>query len=331
MRRREFIALLGGAAAAWPLTARAQQPERVRRIGLLMGHGEGDAEAQSFAAAFVQGLRDTGWTIGQNLRIDYRWAAGDVERMSAFAKELVELQPDVIVSHTTPVTAAVQRMTRTIPVVIAAASDPVGDGFVASLSRPGGNITGFINIESSMGGKWLELLKEIAPSLKRAAIMFNPDTAPAGGTYFSGSFEAAARVLAIEPMRTPVRSDTDIKRIIEELGGEPGGGLVTTADGFMTVHRATIISQAARNKVPTVYHIAVSAKDGGLLSYGASVSDIFRRCAPYVDRILRGAKPADLPVQVPTKFEFVINLKTAKALGLTVPPSLFARADEVIE
>ncbi|MFY9878048.1 MAG: ABC transporter substrate-binding protein [Pseudolabrys sp.] len=330
MRRREFISLIGG-AAAWPLAAQAQQLERMRRIGVLMAYGEGDAEGQSFTAAFVHGLQELGWTNGRNLRIDYRWAAGDVERMRALAKELVELQPDAIVAHTTPVTAAVQRTTRTIPVVMAAVSDPVGDGFVASLSRPGGNITGFINIESSMGGKWLELVNEIAPRVRRAAIMFNPDTAPARGTYFLGSFESAAQTLAIEPIKAAVRSDADIIRAIEELGRAPGGGLVATSDGFMTVHRATIISQAARNNVPAVYHIAVSVKDGGLLSYGASVSDIFYRCAPYIDRILHGARPADLPVQIPTKFEFVINLKPAKALGLEVPARLLARADEVIE
>jgi putative tryptophan/tyrosine transport system substrate-binding protein len=329
MRRREFISLVGGAAAAWPLAA--QQLERMRRIGVLMAYGEGDAEGQSFTAAFVHGLQELGWTNGRNLRIDYRWAAGDVERMRAFAKELVELQPDAIVAHTTPVTAAVQRTTRTIPVVMAAVSDPVGDGFVPSLSRPGGNITGFINIESSMGGKWLELVNEIAPRVRRAAIMFNPDTAPARGAYFLDSFETAAQTLAIEPIKAAVRSDADIIRAIEELGRVPGGGLVATADGSMTVHRATIISQAARNNVPAVYHIAVSAKDGGLLSYGASVADIFYRCAPYIDRILHGARPADLPVQIPTKFEFVINLKTAKALGLEVPARLLARADEVIE
>ena len=271
--------------------------ERVRRIGVLMAYGEGDAEGQSFTAAFVHGFQELGWTNGRNLRIDYRWAAGDVERMRALAKELVELQPDAIVAHTTPVTAAVQRTTRTIPVVMAAVSDPVGDGFVASLSRPGGNITGFINIESSMGGKWLELVNEIAPRVRRAAIMFNPDTAPARGTYFLGSFESAAQTLAIEPIKAAVRSDADIIRAIEELGRAPGGGLVATSDGFMTVHRATIISQAARNNVPAVYHIAVSVKDGGLLSYGASVSDIFYRCAPYIDRRrdVRFWHKADIP------------------------------------
>ncbi|MGB9323310.1 MAG: ABC transporter substrate-binding protein, partial [Pseudolabrys sp.] len=235
MRRREFISLIGG-AAAWPLAAQAQQLERMRRIGVLMAYGEGDAEGQSFTAAFVHGLQELGWTNGRNLRIDYRWAAGDVERMRALAKELVELQPDAIVAHTTPVTAAVQRTTRTIPVVMAAVSDPVGDGFVASLSRPGGNITGFINIESSMGGKWLELVNEIAPRVRRAAIMFNPDTAPARGTYFLGSFESAAQTLVIEPIKAAVRSDADIIRAIEELGRAPGGGLVATSDGFMTVH-----------------------------------------------------------------------------------------------
>ena len=331
MRRREFLGVLSGAAAAWPVVAQGQQGERMRRIGVLMSYDEGDAESRSVFEAFVQGLKKVGWINGRNLQIEVRWASSNVDRLRAFAQELVEMKPDLIVAHTTPGTAAVKAATSTIPVVIAAASDPVGDGFVASLARPGGNITGFINIEGSMGGKWLELLKEIAPDVRRAAIMFNPETAPARGTYFQSSFENAARILAVEPIKAPVRSDADIQRVIEELGRAPGGGLVTTADGFMTVHRATIIMQSARSHVPTVYHIARSAKDGGLLSYGADVSDIFHRSASYVDKILHGAKPADLPVQVPTKFEFVLNLRTARALGLNVPLILQQRADEVIE
>ncbi|MGA7039437.1 MAG: ABC transporter substrate-binding protein [Pseudolabrys sp.] len=280
MRRREFISLIGG-AAAWPLAAQAQQLERMRRIGVLMAYGEGDAEGQSFTAAFVHGLQELGWTNGRNLRIDYRWAAGDVERMRALAKELVELQPDAIVAHTTPVTAAVQRTTRTIPVVMAAVSDPVGDGFVASLSRPGGNITGFINIESSMGGKWLELVNEIAPRVRRAAIMFNPDTAPARGTYFLGSFESAAQTLAIEPIKAAVRSDADIIRAIEELGRAPGGGLVATSDGFMTVHRATIISQAARNNVPGLPHCRVGERWRAAVLWGERVGYLLPMCSLY--------------------------------------------------
>jgi putative ABC transport system substrate-binding protein len=330
MRRREFITLLGG-AAGWPLAARAQPPERMRRIGILMGYADSDPAARSFIAAFVRGLGELGWTDGRNVRIDYRWAVGDVEQMRTFAKELVALQPDVILANTTPVTSALHRATRTIPIVFAIVSDPVSEGLVASLSRPGGNITGFINMEASMGGKWLELLKEIAPGVKRAAIMFNPDTAPGRGSYFSGSFEAAAQSLAVEPIMAAVRSDADIERVITDLGREPGGGLVASSDGFILVHRASLVSLTARHKVPAIYGSQASSKAGGLLSYGADNLDIFRRAAPYVDRILRGAKPADMPVQVPTKFELVINLKTAKALGIEIPPTLLARADEVIE
>jgi putative ABC transport system substrate-binding protein len=329
MKRRKFITLLGG-AAAWPLAARAQQAG-IRRIGVLMGWAENDPEAKSDLAAFVQGLEQLGWAGGRNLRIDYRWAGGNADLMRTFAKELVELQPDVILANTTPVTAALQRETHTIPIVFVIVSDPVGAGFLASLPRPGGNITGFINIESSLGGKWLELLIEIAPRVKRAAIMFNPDTAPAGGSYFLAPFEAAARSFAAEPITAPVRSDAEIERVITQLGREQGSGLVLMTDGFIFVHRKSIISLAARNNVPAIYAESVSAKDGGLLSLGANYLDVFRRAAPYIDRILRGEKPADLPVQVPTRFELVINLKTAKALGLTVPPSLLARADEVIE
>jgi putative ABC transport system substrate-binding protein len=328
--RRDFITLLGG-AAAWPLAASAQQADRIRKIGVLMGWAESDPEAKSDLAAFVQGLGQLGWVGGRNLRIESRWAGGNTDQMHTFAKELVETQPDVILSNTTPATAALQRETHTIPIVFVVVSDPVGAGFLTSLARPGGNITGFINIESSLGGKWLELLIEMAPWVKRAAIMFNPDTAPGGGSYFLGPFEAAARSFAVEPITAPVRSDIEMEKVITQLGSEPGGGLVLMTDSFIFVHRGTIISLAARNNVPAIYAESVSAKDGGLLSLGANYLDVFRRAAPYIDRILRGERPADLPVQVPTKFELVINLKTAKALGLTVPVSLLASADEVIE
>ena len=263
--------------------------------------------------------------------MDVRWAAGNVDRMRMFAKELVDLQPDVILASTTPATAALQRETRTIPIVFVNVADPVGAGFVASLPRPGGNITGFINIEAAMAGKWLELLTEIAPGVKRAAIMFNPDTAPCGGSYYLPSFEAAARSFKVEPITAPVHSDAEIETVMTSLGREPGGGLVVMPDGFMFVHRAPIISLAARNNVPAVYSAPVFVRDGGLLSYGPDWADIFRRAASYVDRILRGAKPAELPVQLPVKFEMAVNLKTAKALGLTVPQSILLRADEVIE
>ncbi len=331
MRRRDFITLLGGAAVAWPRTAHAQQPDRMRRIGVLMGWDENDPEAQFNLAAFVQGLQQLGWVDGRNVRIDYRWANGDINRMRMFAKDLVDLQPDVILANTTPVTAALQRETRTIPIVFVIVSDPVGAGFVAGLPRPGGNITGFIHTEGEIAGKLLELLTEIAPSVKRAAIMFNPDTAPGGGSHYLPFFEATARSLKLEPIAAPVHNDAEIETVIASLGREPGGGLIAMPDGFTFVHRAQIILLAARSNVPAVYWNSVVARDGGLLSYGPDNADILRRAAPYVDRILRGAKPAELPVQTPVKFELVINLKTAKALGLDVPLHFQQRADEVIE
>ncbi len=320
MRRRDFITLLGGAAVAWPLFARAQQPNRVRRIGVLMAYGETDAEAKVELSGFTQGLAELGWTDGRNVRIDVRWAAGKIERIQMFAKELVDLQPDAILAHGTPVTAALQRETRTIPIVFVTVSDPVGSGFVAGLPRPGGNITGFINLEAGMGGKWLELLTEIAPGVKRVAAMFNPDTAPYVRSYYLPAFEAAARSFKVTPIVAPVHSDAEIETVIASLGREPGGGLVVMPDTFTVVHRAPIILLAARNNVPAVYWITMAAKDGGLLSYGPDLGDLFRRAAPYVDRILKGEKPAELPVQVPTKFEMALNVKTAKALGLAVPP-----------
>jgi putative ABC transport system substrate-binding protein len=265
------------------------------------------------------------------LRMDVRWAAGNIDRMRMFAKELVDLQPDMILASSTPVTAALQHETRTIPIVFVFVGDPVGSGFVANLPRPGGNITGFSNLQPSTGGKWLELLTEFAPTVKRAAIVFNPDTAPYGKSYFLPSFEAGARSLKVVPIAAPVHSDAEIETVMTSLGREPGGGLVVMPDGFMQVHRAPIIFLAARNNVPAVYFNIVFARDGGLLSYGADEVDIIRSSASYVDRILRGGKPAELPVQHPVKYEMALNLKTAKALGLAVPPSILLRADEVIE
>jgi ABC-type uncharacterized transport system substrate-binding protein len=329
--RRQFITLLGGIGAAWPLAARAQQRERMRRVGVLMGYAQSDPSAQSLVAGFVQSLQRLGWTVGQNVSIEDRWAGGDINRIQKFAKELIEIQPDVILANTTPVTVALHRETRTIPIIFAIVSDPVGAGLIASLAQPGENITGFINVEASMGGKWLELLKEIAPGVRRAAIMFNPDTAPGGGQYFAPSFQAAARSLGVEPITAAVRSGVDIESAVTALGRDSGGGLVVSADGSMLVHRRSIISLTAQNNVPAIFFTPVFPKDGGLLAYGADSLDVFRRAAPYVDRVLRGTKPSDLPVQVPVKFELVINLKTAKALGLEVPPSLLVRADEVIE
>jgi putative ABC transport system substrate-binding protein len=327
LQRREFITLLGG-AAAWPLAARAQQGERMRRIGVLMVFDENDPEGGRRYSAFTQALADLGWNDGRNVRMDLRWAGGDTNRIRAFAQELVGLQPDIIVTNGTPATAALQRETRTIPIVFAGVAEPVASGIVPRLNQPGGNITGFGLLEASMGGKWLELLSEIAPGLKRAAVMFNPDTHTAS-TYMP-SLETAARSLKIVPMSTPVHSDVEIETAIIDLGREPGGGLVVV-DAFAGVHRASIIAAAARNNVPAVYFQAFFARDGGLLSYGPDPVDHFRRAASYVDRILRGAKPGDLPVQFPTKFEMVLNRKTANALGLAVPPSIMLRADEVIE
>jgi putative ABC transport system substrate-binding protein len=327
--RRDFITLLGG-AAAWPLAAGAQQGDRVRRIGYLSSFDENDPEGKLRYSAFTQALAGLGWTDRRDVRIDVRWSGGDTNRMRALAQELVGLQPDIIVTNTTPATAALQQQTRAIPIVFVGVADPVASGIVARLDRPGGNVTGFANYEATLGGKWLELLSEIAPGLKRAAIMFNPDIFNPVSVYMP-SFETAARSLKAVPITAPVHSDLEIETAIIALGREPGGGLVAMPDAFMNVHRAAIISAAARNNVPAVYQISVFARDGGLLSYGVDLVDPFRRAASYVDRILRGAKPGDLPVQFPTKYEMVVNMKTAKALGLTVPPSMRLLADEVIE
>jgi putative ABC transport system substrate-binding protein len=328
MRRRTFIGGLGS-AAAWPVVVRAQQGDRLRRIGVLMGGNENDPEPKARLSAFTQGLADLGWTDGRNVRMDLRWGGGDTNRMRALAQELVGLQPDIIVTNSTPATAALQRETQTIPTVFATVGEPVASGIVPRLDRPGGNVTGFANVEASLGGKWLELLSEIAPGLKRAAIMFNPDTAPVSA--FMPSFETAARSLNVVSTIAPVHSDGEIKAAIIALGREPGGGFVVFSDVFTVEHRAPIISAAARNNVPAVYANSEFVRDGGLLSYGNDRVENFRRAAGYVDRILRGAKPGDLPVQFPTKFEMVVNFKTANALGLTVPQSILLRADEVIE
>jgi putative ABC transport system substrate-binding protein len=328
MKRRDFIALLGS-AAAWPLAAQAQQGDRARRIGVLTAGDENDPLYKRGASAFIHALADLGWTDGRNVRIDFRWGSGDINRMRALAQELVGLQPDIIVTSGTPATAAVQRETRTIPIVFTGVNDPVAGGIVPRLDRPSGNVTGFANLETTLGGKWLELLSEIAPGLNRAAIMINPDTPSASA--FVPSFETAARSLKVVPIIAPVHSDSEIETAIIALGREPGGGLVVMPGGFMPLHRAPIISAAARSNVPAVYYFSFFARDGGLLSYGPDTVDIFHRSTTYVDRILRGAKPAELPVQMPTKYEMVVNLKTAKALGLTVPQSILLRADEVIE
>jgi putative ABC transport system substrate-binding protein len=312
------------------MVAQAQQGERVRRIGVLIPGDENDPDGKTFVSAFIQALADLGWTDGRNMRMDLRWAEPDINRIRALAHELVGLRPDIIVTASTPTTVAVQRETRTIPIVFADLADPVASGIVPRLDRPSGNVTGFAALEASLGGKWLELLSEIAPGLKRAAIMFNPDINPVS-LYFMPSFETAARSLKVEAVTAPVHSDVEIETAIIAIGREPGGGLVVTGDAFVVARRAPIISAAARNNVPAVYMRSEFVRDGGLLSYGPDLVDPIRRAATYVDRILRGAKPADLPVQFPTKFEMVVNLKTAKALGLTIPPNLLAVADEVIE
>ena len=333
IERRKFVRLLGG-AAAWPLAARAQQG--VRRIGVLTPGDENDPEGKRRYSAFMQALAGLGWTDGRNARMDVRWWGEDVNRLRALAAELVGLQPDIIVTGGTLTTAAIQRETRTIPIVFTNGADPVASGLVPNLNHPGGNITGFANFEATLGGKWLELLSEIAPGLKRAALMFNPDrysTLPAAAPGYMPSLETAARALTVVPIITPVHSDVEIETAIIALGREPGGGLVVLSDGFTIEHRSSIISAAARNNVPAVYTLSEFARDGGLLSYGVDLVDPYRlsRAATYVDRILRGEKPGDLPVQLPTKYEMVLNLKTAKALGLAVPPSILLRADEVIE
>jgi putative ABC transport system substrate-binding protein len=329
LRRREFITGLGG-AAAWPLAARAQQGTRVRRIGVLMGFDENDALSKSNVAAFTQALADLGWIDGRNVRMDLRGGGDDINRIRALARELVGLQPDIIVTNgTTPGTAAVQGETRTIPIVFANVAEPVASGLVPRLDRPSGNITGFGALEPSLAGKWLELLSEIVPGLKRVAIMFNPDTAPVSA--YMPSLETAARSLKVVPIIAPVHSDVEIETAIIALGREPGGGLVCLPDVFLNAHRAPIILAAARNNVPAVYYLSAFAREGGLLSYGTDLADNFRRAASYVDRILRGEKLGDLPVQFPTKFEMVLNLKTAKALGIAVPLSILLRADEQIE
>jgi putative ABC transport system substrate-binding protein len=329
IRRRSFITLLGGAGVAWPLAARAQQGDRVRRIGLLMPFDENDPDGKLRYSAFIQALAGFGWTDGRNVRIDLRWAGDDINRIRALAQELVGLQPDIALANGTLATDALQQETRTIPVVFANVRDPVAQRIVPRLDRPSGNITGFANYEPTLGGKWLELLSEIAPGLTRAAIMFNPDTAPVSA--YMPSFETAARSLKVAPITAPVHGDVEIETAIIALGREPGGGLVVVPGGLQVTQPALIISAAARNNVPAVYRLSEFARDGGLLSYGVDSVDTYRRAASYVDRILRGEKPGDLPVQFPTKFEMVVNRGTAKALGLAVPPSILVRADEVIE
>jgi putative ABC transport system substrate-binding protein len=330
MRRREFISLLGGATVAWSVATHAQQTERVRRIGVLMAFAESDHEAQSWVAAFREELRKLGWTEGRNSEIDTRWATADVESMQRFAKEFVGLQPDLILTSSTPATAAMLQQTRTIPIIFVWVADPVGSGFVASLPRPGGNVTGFTPIEGSLGGKWVELLKEISPRMARVTLLFNPAMATFVEGYLN-PFKAAAASLGVEAILAPVHDMSELESVIAAQARESNGGLVVIPDAFTIGHRAEITLLAARYRVPAVYWSRFFAEVGGLLSYGVNPLSEFRRAASYADRILNGAKPSELPVQAPVKFELVINLKTAKALGLDVPPSLLATADEVID
>jgi putative ABC transport system substrate-binding protein len=331
MQRRDFITLLGGAAVAWPLAAQAQQSDQVRRIGMLIGYAENDPEIQARIAAFRQGLGRLGWTEGRNVRIDYRFAPAGPDQAQLFAKELVALRPDVLVGNSTPASAALLRETRTIPIVFVGVSDPVGSGLVASIARPGGNTTGFTDFEPSLTGKWLELLKEITPGTVRVAVIFNPMTAPGGGSFFLGPFEQVARSFAVEPIAAPVADAAQIESALAAIWREAGGGLIVMPDAFTTIHRKVIIALAAQQHFPAIYPYRYEVVDGGLMSYGVDTVDLLRRAASYIDRILKGEKASDLAVQAPVKFELVINLKTAKALGLTVPPSLLVVADEVIE
>ena len=331
MRRREFIKVIAGSIVAWPLTTHAQQSNQQRRIGVLMVDAENDPEGQSHAKAIRDGLQKLGWTAERNIRFDYRWAAGDAGRIRAFAKELVAMQPDVILARSTPATAALKAETRTIPIVFTTVSDPIGSEFVANLARPGANITGFTNFESSISGKWLGLLKEIAPHVARVGIMFNPETAPYA-PYYVRPLEAAARSFKVEPISAAVHDDAAIERVIARLARDSNGGLIVLPDAFTTSdHRKNIIEQAARNHLPVIYPYRFIVEEGGLMSYGIDITDLYQRAASYIDRILRGTQPADLPVQQPSKFELVINLKTAKALDLEVPLSLQIRADALIE
>src|SRR6266536_3310175 len=330
MRRREFIGLLGGAAVSWPLGGRAQQAGHVRRIGFLLGLTENDPEGHARITAFRQGLEASGWTEGRNMRIDYRFAGGDPERVRSYAAELVASAPDLIVAHSAPVAAALKRVTRTIPIVFVVVNDPMGQALVASLAHPGGNITGFTFVDFEMIGKWLELLKEIAPNVARADLMFNPDVAPYFHVYLK-EFRAVPTSLAVEIMAAPVHDSAEIEAAIARLGRTPDGGLIVAPDPFTVVNRKVIMRSAELHRLPLVCALRQAAAEGMLVSYGPDPSNIFRRSASYVDRILKGAKPTDLPVQAPTKFDLTINLKTARALGLNVQPTLLARADEVIE
>ena len=328
MRRREFLGVLSGAAAAWPLSTLAQQPERVRRIGVLSGATKDTPDLQVRLAAFQQVLQQLGWTDGRNVRIDYRWGAGSADNIRRYAAELVALAPDVILA-TGPTVEQVLQATRTVPIVFVIAADPVGSGFVDSLSRPGGNATGFMQFEYSLAGKWLELLKQIAPGVTRAAVLRDPATTSGVGQF--AVIQSVASSVGIEVSPVNVRDAGEVERAVKAFARSSNVGLIVTASPLTGSHRDLVITLAAQHKLPAVYNNRSFVDAGGLVSYGADLIDQYRQAAGYVDRILKGEKPADLPVQAPTKYELVINLKTAKALGIEVPPTLLARADEVIE
>jgi putative ABC transport system substrate-binding protein len=329
VKRRDFITLLGGAAAAWPLCARAQQGKRMRRVGVLMPYAPNDPQAQTRNAAFLQGLQQLGWTVGSNLQIDYRWSGGNEDDTRKYAAELVALAPDVIFTAGSAAVGPLRRATRTVPIVFAATPDPVGAGFVDSLARPGGNITGFTPFEYGIGAKWLEVLKDIAPSVTRVAVLRDPAITAGIGLY--GAIQSVSPSFGVELRPVDVGDAGEIERTLAAFAGSPNGGLILTGSALAVVHRDLIIALAARYRLPAVYYERYFAAAGGLISYGFDQVDAFRLAAGYVDRILKGERPADLPVQAPTKYELVINLKTAKALGLEIPTTVLARADEVIE
>jgi putative ABC transport system substrate-binding protein len=330
LRRRDFITLLASTAMTWPRTL-AAQGIGARRLGVLMELAADDPQARSNVAALQRALYKLGWSQGSNLRIDYRWAPDDPVLVWKFAKELVELQSEVIVAHSSPVVATLLGQTRNIPIVFVSISDPVGEGFVASFAHPGGNVTGFTNFESSMTGKWVELLKDVAPEITHVGFLFNPQATAGGGSYFLRPIDTAASAFKVKAVMALVHDDDEIEAAFAALAREPGAGAVLLPDIFTLAHHLLVVTLAERYRVPTVYGYRFMVERGGLISYGVDVDNLFERAATYVDRILKGAKPTDLPVQAPTKFELAVNQKSAKALGLTIPPTLLGIADEVIE
>ena len=330
MQRRDFLGVVAGIVVAGPRAVHSQQTDPMRRIGVLMGYADGDREGLAFVGAFREGLQKLGWLEGRNIRIDDRWGSGSAEPTEQFAKELVALKPDAILSHSTVTTAAILKQTRTIPVIFANVSDPIGSGFVTSFSHPGGNATGFVNMQGSIAGKWLELLKEAAPRVRRVALLFNPVTAPYFD-YYLNALKAKAPSFVVEAVAMPVHAASELEDVVAAHAREPNGGLIVMTDNFTTAHRVEITSLASQYRLPTIYPYRFFVDLGGLLSYGSDTPDNFRRAAAYVDRLLRGAAPSELPVQAPVKFELIINLKTAKALDLEVSTQLQQLANEVIE